>query len=47
MAIIGSGAIGFGLGAAIGSAFKKKQPAVTTIIDPATGTYGAAVGMEF
>lgn len=45
--VVGGGAVGFGLGAAIGSAFKKKAPVVQTIIDPATGTYGASVGMSF
>lgn len=41
------GVTGFGLGALIGSAFKKKEPIVQTIIDPTTGTYGASVGMSF
>lgn len=41
------GAIGFGLGALIGMGFKKKGPVVQAIVDPVTGTYGAAVGMEF
>lgn len=45
--VVGGGAIGFGLGALIGSAFKKKEPVVQTIIDPATGMYGASVGMSF
>ncbi|MBI2338852.1 MAG: hypothetical protein HYU99_00590 [Deltaproteobacteria bacterium] len=45
--IVGGGAVGFGIGALIGSAFKKKAPVVQAIVDPATGTYGASVGMSF
>lgn len=45
--VVGGGAVGFGLGAAIGAAFKKKAPVVQTIIDPTTGTYGAGVRVPF
>ncbi len=47
VSVVGGGAIGFGVGALIGSAIKKKEPTITTIIDSQTGTYGAGVQMPF
>lgn len=47
LGVVAGAGVGFGLGALIGMAFKKKQPAVQAIVDPVTGTYGASVGMEF
>lgn len=44
---IGGGAVGFGLGAAIGSVFKKQDAAVQVTVDPVTNTYGALVNMKF
>lgn len=41
------GGVGFGLGALIGSAFKKKEPVARIILDPQSGTYGAAVNVKF
>lgn len=42
-----TGGLGFGLGALIGSAFKKKSPVARIIIDPQAGTYGAALNIKF
>lgn len=44
---VGGGAVGFGLGAAIGSAFKKQDTAIQVTVDPVTNTYGAAFKMKF
>lgn len=41
------GGVGFGLGALIGSAFKKKQPIAKIFLDPKTGTYGASIDVPF
>lgn len=42
-----AGGAGFGIGALIGSAFKKNLPSVNLIMNPGIGTYGAVVMKSF
>lgn len=41
------GGVGFGLGALIGSAFKKKNPTVGIVLNPQVGTYSASLKVPF
>jgi len=44
---VGAGAVGFGIGALIGSAFKKKDFGVSVSVDPINNNYGAALQKSF
>lgn len=41
------GGVGFGLGALIGSAFKKKIPTVGIVLNPQVGIYSASLKVPF
>lgn len=44
---VGGGAVGFGLGAALGSIFKKPDTAVQVTVDPISNNYGASMTIPF